>query len=253
MPMELNDLPRFERVNNVAVNVFRMHGKELLPVRVSKKVNPLFHLDLLLLQNQVTFHYFLIKNLCSFVTFVRGKRYRSSNLICRNCFHVCSSSNVFQVHTQACYERDAAVIVMPDMEHSLTREYKYQARYFNPLIIYFDFESILEKTDTSLGSKTTITEKHKPCAYSLFIIEHFNPEPIFKETVVGLDCVQKLLATLIAWAKQMYALKRQHKFFKGTPPTLKSATDICWICGEHFQDIQEKNLDHCHYSVRILG
>ena len=36
MPMTFNQIPRFEKLNKVQVNVFRYQNKDLIPLRISK-------------------------------------------------------------------------------------------------------------------------------------------------------------------------------------------------------------------------
>ncbi|VVC42472.1 Ribonuclease H-like domain [Cinara cedri] len=39
----------------------------------------------------------------------------------------------------------------------------------HPIVIYFDFEAILEKTDEKKGSSTSVIQNHKPMSYGIFV------------------------------------------------------------------------------------
>ena len=87
--MPFNQIDRFEKLNEVQVNVFRFEEKDLVPLRVSKYDSDLV-MDLLLLSEVGTHHYVLITDLKNFADFVKNKQRRSRDEKCRNCFHVCS-------------------------------------------------------------------------------------------------------------------------------------------------------------------
>jgi uncharacterized protein (DUF2384 family) len=64
-PMHLNRISKFEEVNNLAINVFALDdGFNLYPVHVSDMlVDDNREIDLLLVQNDETSHYCLIRSL----------------------------------------------------------------------------------------------------------------------------------------------------------------------------------------------
>ena len=61
MPMAFNQILTFENLNKVQVNVFRYQKKDLIPLRLSKRQELPFILDLLLLRDGQAYHYVLIR------------------------------------------------------------------------------------------------------------------------------------------------------------------------------------------------
>ena len=72
MPMNLNMIPQFERLNNVQVNVFQYQKGDLIPMIVSKfESSDNFTMELLLLYEPGMHHFVLIKDLLRFVCEIR--------------------------------------------------------------------------------------------------------------------------------------------------------------------------------------
>ena len=141
-PMPFNQIDRFEKLNEVQVNVFRFEEKDLVPLRVSKYDRD-FVRDLLLLSEGRTHHYVLITDLKHFPNFVKNKQSRSRDEKCKNCFHVCSSLESLKNHKVNCYENEAARIVLPDERKKLHQFKSTRATWFVPLAVYFDTERFL--------------------------------------------------------------------------------------------------------------
>ena len=67
-PVSLSKIDKFERQNhNIFVNVFAFEKNEILPLRITKYTGRDRHVDLLLLTNEQTSHYCLIKDLNKFL------------------------------------------------------------------------------------------------------------------------------------------------------------------------------------------
>ena len=60
-PVAIKDIPKFEKLNNISVNVFGYSEEEVYPLYITKsKYN--IHVDLLYISNEKTNHYCLIKD-----------------------------------------------------------------------------------------------------------------------------------------------------------------------------------------------
>ena len=64
-PMSLSDIPRFELVNRLGINVFGIENKSLIPMYLSKIKRK--RINLLLLSDGIRFHYCLITNFNAFM------------------------------------------------------------------------------------------------------------------------------------------------------------------------------------------
>ena len=132
MPMAFNQIPRFENLNKVQVNVFRYQKKDLIPLRISKRQELPFILDLLLSDSQA-YHYVLIKDLKILVSNLQQQVPRSSSKICCNCFHVCYTTEIYEGHIETCMQNEADRIKLPD-ESKRPKFQNYQSRLFAPFV-----------------------------------------------------------------------------------------------------------------------
>ena len=57
-PVKLNEIPKFEKVNHLKINVMTIDGKFVVPLQLSKS-NEVKQIDLLYFNN----HYFLIRSM----------------------------------------------------------------------------------------------------------------------------------------------------------------------------------------------
>ena len=254
MPMGFNQIPKFERFNNVQVNVFHYRKKTLIPVLISKNRDSRFVIDLLLLTDGQRHHYVLIKDLKVFVNNIRGLSPRSGTVLCRNCFHICSTDEIYQCHVQSCLEHEAATIKMPPPEKSTLCFQNYQAKWFVPFVIYFDFESLIKPEQSCSnnpdGSFSQTIELHEPCGFCVAVVELDNPKPAFMKVERSPKCMQSFAILLQQLAKDIYGKKQLHRVYHGQPPSANDS--VCWLC-EAPLSTTERVVDHCHSTGKFLG
>ena len=165
MPMAFNQILRFENLNKVQVNVFRFQKKEPIPLRISKRQQLPFILDLLLLCDGRAYHYVLIKDLKILVNNLKQQVPRSSSKLCRNCFHVCYTAEFYERHIETCLQNEAATTKLPDETKNDPQFQSYQSRLLAPYVLYFDFESLIRSvatcSNTSDRSSSEIIERER--------------------------------------------------------------------------------------------
>ena len=144
MPMAFHQMEKFEELNQVRVNVFRHSNKKLIPFRISNNRNYSFNLDLLLLSDGSMHHYVLITNIRGLIHKYLGKHQRVDNHLCRNCFHISTSLDRHGRHEEICHQNTQAIIKMPKVEQQNFEFKNVQARWFAPIVGFFDLESIIE-------------------------------------------------------------------------------------------------------------
>ena len=95
--MKIKDIPIFERLNNLNINVFGLsaNDKTLSPKYVSNKNND-EQIDLLLYEN----HYCLITNLHNFCS--NKEHYKH---LCRRCLNTYGDQTNFEEHMLKCIEQ----------------------------------------------------------------------------------------------------------------------------------------------------
>ena len=259
MPMGFGEMLRFEKLNNCKVNVFRYNEKELQPVRVSQQPETDLEIDLLLVDDGQEYHYVLIKDLLRLVCIVKGTVSLAGRILCRNCFHVCMSQETYQRHRASCLNHEPAVIKMPKPEKKKLEFKNFAARWFAPVVLYFDLESLIQPLYgcSNKNQSTEVIEIHRPSGFCLVGIEHGNPDPIFLQLERSEDCMVKFVDALQRIAVQVNAKKQSHRYYKDYIPERPQSAQFCWICEGQFGingDVeQDKVLDHCHYSGEFLG
>ena len=143
---------------------------------------------------------------------------------------------------------------MPSENKNKVKFSNYKARWFAPVVIYFDLESLIQPLAQCCqeSQNTETTELHKPCGFCLVGVEHGNTEPLFVQLDRSEDCMEKLIKALETIAREFHARKQTHRYFTGTAPIDPDEIIDCWICEKPFGE-EAKVLDHCHYTGKFLG
>ena len=141
---------------------------------------------------------------------------RTDNHPCRNCFHVCSSKARYEKHVSCCQQKKPAIVRMPDENKNSFTFRKLQARWFAPVVGFFDLESIIEPVMGSGNdphfSKTRTIELHKPSSYALLFIAQGQDEPFYFECERGLGVMRQFVESLEKMAKTIYVKKQQNRY-----------------------------------------
>ena len=113
-----------------------------------------FIMDLLLLYEPGMHHFVLIKDLLRFVCEVRKQKFQSFLQLCRNHFQIPYNEIDNKTHERLCKGYEPAVVIMPSAENGC-HKYKFknfQALWYAPIVIYFDFESFLNPLTTCMNN-----------------------------------------------------------------------------------------------------
>ena len=158
-PMKVKDLPKFEHLNNLNVNVFEINGTVLTPIHITKNyLQP--QIDLLLFEN----HFCLIT-----------KRHRlinkSSHMkwVCRRCLTEFSSEDILNQHIDRCQKRQPTNISFSCKEHLKFEDYHMKVPV--PIRVYAAFECINQPTDDP-----KVLFKQIPIAIGFYLISPFKNE-----------------------------------------------------------------------------
>ena len=258
MPMGFHQMGKFEKLNNVRVNVFRFDTK-LIPLRVSNHSNYEFDLDLLLISDGAMHHYALIRNLKALLHKSKNAQPRLDSHVCRRCFHVCTSTERYERHQESCQENPPVAIKMPTPDKNSFQFTKNQARWFTPIVGFFDLESIIEPVHGAQNNPqvadSRAIEMHKPCSYSILFLGQGLESPYHFNLRRGPGIMAEFVKELEELAHRIYADKQRRPTFTGQAPISKEDVSDCWICGEKLTD-DVKNptvLDHCHFTGEFLG
>ena len=129
-------------------------------------------------------HYVVIKDLNKLASKMqKTRKHRSRNMLCRNCFHRCSSVERLEHHQLFCMENEPAIVFMPNFNKSSVHFKNISARSYSPLAVYFDLESVLEKVETVRNkptcSSSSVIETRKPSIFCLVVLEAGTSQPEF--------------------------------------------------------------------------
>ena len=150
MPMAVKDIAKFERLNDLVINVYGCSedGTQIWPRRLSKKRDKKA-INLLMLENGDNYHYVLIKNLN------RLFRYDTyhTKIFCPYCCHgfdkrylkTDKKKTELMRHMETCFTYGGAKIKLPKKGENILQYTQYYKQQVAPFCIYADFESVMKK------------------------------------------------------------------------------------------------------------
>ena len=257
-PVSWKDIDRFERNNDISVNVLGLVGKDIVTLRKTKEKKDR-HVILFKLQTSKTSHFALVKNL-NRLWFGIDSKHRSQRHVCDDCLNSFASEKSFQQHQEFCVHDGVRAVLPP--EKSTMGFRKIEAATAVDFVIYADFESILKPVSFFIGEKTKQIQHHIPCSFCFLPVSRigipFSPVlfrgnegddvgKIFLEKLMKSvkDILQEIRRPLLNknWKRIVWKKGDQEHF---------QAAKVCWLC-EKKLDENDKVADHCHLTGRFRG
>ncbi len=256
-PMALTDIPKFEKMNNLSVNVYGLtetNKVQVLKITNDKKTT---HVNLLYFNSEENSHYTYIKDLSRLIKSQLCQR-KNKVFTCSRCLNFFNSQTKLDTHEEYCCEHTAAVVKMPKDGTKISfNDEKKMIKH--PFVIYVDFESILEKIETVLPnpeeSYTNKYQKHTPCGFCYYIkssvgneynkLEEYRGSNTPEEFVKRLekDCV-RLTKIMRETNKPMSLTSEEKREFR--------KNNACHICEKKIGK-ELKVRDHCHLTGKYRG
>lgn len=249
-PITFYDIKIFEKNNShLSFIIYGVKNSKTLigPLYKSKNHNNKKTIHLLFLEDGNKSHYCLIKDLSrlvrSQITAHHGKLY-----FCDTCLIFFKSES--QLNTHIC----GGIITKLPVKGSIIKFKNYDRKQNVPIVIYADFETMLEKCENDLQSAHTLTlQKHVAVAFAYHIVcsadSSFNRYVSYR----GVDCVDKFIENIYEDAHTIYEMLSLN-----TPIVFsqKEAKDFnnaifCHICNNLL--FGDKVRDHCHISGKYRG
>ena len=144
-PMKVGQIAKFKRQNTaISVNVFGYGQKELFPVYITKEKKE-NHVNLLLIANNETRHYYLIRNLNRLLSSLTKKK--AQKYFCEYCLHGFIREDLLLDHEPHCSKHGPQKIKLPNEDNDVLYFMDVQKQLKVPFVIYADFESYLVKCD----------------------------------------------------------------------------------------------------------
>ena len=253
-PVKISQIPKFEKQNEIRINVFGYDEKEKYTHIFPRYVSDFdFNttVNLLLISNGVQSHYILIKSLNSLL---QNKTKHLGSQFCERCLQSFSTKHLLASHKELCSKKQIQKTIMPTDPTLNFINFKYMEP--NTVTIYADFEALLVPHNEVIGQKTQLTHKHIPCSYGYIVCsphEHLNkPVKIYR----GQDCVERFVKDMVNEyldVKDILNGNVSMVFDNNDKVEFESST-TCRICHDKLNWIDNKNCvvrDHCHVSGKF--
>ena len=246
-PTPLTDIGKLEELNEIAINVYGYEKEGFYPLRISSKNQNPIHL--LLLGNEETQHYILIKSLN--VLLRKRTKYGKAMNHCSRCLHGFATRISLKSHLEMCREFKVQRTTMPTKPSLKFESFRKMIKY--PVYIAYDFESLLLPHESD-HSNTKKVAMHQPIAYALKVESCYYPEwSQDVEYYCGLDAARHFVLRLEELYTELQPiLETNNKQMEIDDMDILNA-DTCYLCKLPLNN--DKHIDHCHYKYtgRVLG
>ena len=256
-PLEPNkvSIDKFEEVNDVSVCIFGFNDDTYVPVRVPKRVCSR-SVDLFYFGDKTRkMHYAVVNSLSRLLSSSLSK-HKSSAFICRRCLCNQHSHKRLEEHTWFCSRHEPTKTVMPE-EGSVQKFRAHFKTIRQPVVVYYDFETLHRKTDEVHG-QTLLKDKHIPASFAMVIISDipgYQPRPV---SYLGKDAQIVFLGVLERLRDDFhkkFCVPRKMVFGQ-EERELHNSQGTCYGCWEGFDDDHPKGhkvRDHCHFTGKYRG
>ena len=256
-PTKLKDIHKFEKNNNINVNVFsfdensgrygRVYTLRLSKTEHEKTIN-------LFLYDE---HYGVVKDLSRLVSGQTNKQGHKKH-ICLRCLNHFKSLKSLENHLELCKNHDHQRHVYPNKQNKHASFKEFQKTHRVLFVVYADFECLVEPTGNKIGKGTVQYQKHTPSGFCYTI--KCMDETIYEDKTVlytakeeGEDIGKKIVESLEKDLKEVY------KILKTVTPiniseqeeeSFKNAVK-CYACRLDLEG--DRVRDHCHLTGTYRG
>ncbi|XP_043269138.1 uncharacterized protein [Venturia canescens] len=255
-PMTLDQINKFESLNNLSINIYSAPNDVVQPIRLSKQKRER-HINLLYIEDVMDTnvgHFAWIKNLSHLVS-KQLNTHNGRKYICDRCLHYFSSHEKLQSHEVDCGEMNNCAILLPNA-HDKWLEFKnVNRKELLPFIVYADLECILKKT-TAEDMDRNKYQHHQVFSVGYYVNCSYDESLSGYHTHRGEDCVQWFVRRLEQLAKQvatiLYTIIPMNEL---TPQEWRKFRENkeCHICEKSFVEYDVRVRDHCHLTGKFRG
>ena len=259
-PMQIGDIHKFERKNDLCINVYEYKKENVYPLYISKlkDFEGKKKIHLLLIKKDNVYHYCLVKNLSRL--FREQGKHSNKKYYCDFCLHGFTTSKLLETHNYLCKKQEPQKVKLPKEEKKFLEFKNFYKQDKIKFVIYCDFESILKpiqgcKPDPSFNSSTTTTHIHEPCAFSYYVCssikEYEKPPVVYRgENVVEtfINCMLEEEDRILDVLFKYTPLKMSEQDWK-----LFLESSKCHICGKEVKENELRVRDHEHSSGKFRG
>ena len=253
-PVKQTDIARFERNNEVSVNVFGYEGKEVFPIRITPERYDQ-HVNLLLYSDGDKSHYCCIRDLNRLLNDQKTNTHR--HFFCDYCLYGFTKESLLLDHRPYCRIHGPQKIELPTEEDKwLSFSGRDLAKQLQaPFIIYADFECFSTKIDSCTPDPSqSFTQKlthHIPSGFAYKIVG-LDEEPVVYRGDNVADTFIEHMMEVEEFLKDR--LKTENalalEMMEEDEMTFKQAS-ICHICSKTLGGDSVR--DHCHITGEYRG
>ena len=271
-PTPLSQMPKVERLNNLAINVFGYSKQAGIHPLYLSKDHTRDPINLLMItevkDGKTKSHYCWIRDfnrLCFEQT-----KHANRKHFCLRCISPHSSERTLKEHLIYCRGVDAAPChaVFPQASEDgspPTIQFKnIQHLMKAPYVIYADTESIIKPTDNpdpNTDTNTVQTSEHVPCSFAYTVVRS-DGKVVSEQLYRGEDCMDVFFEQLEG---ELDEIREDLKHIRPMNMTqddreAHDAADKCWLCGGVFKEYEQgdteglwKVRDHDHITGKYRG
>ena len=255
MPMKLQQIPKFEKQNEISINVFG-YEEGVYPLHISSFRFPR-HINLLLITDGEQNHYCLIRDLGRLLNHQSQNRHKK--FVCPYCLHCYTRQDLLDKHKSYCQTHTPQRIEMPSVENKWLKFKNFAHQMRVKFCIYADFESMLPKVTTCdpdpRESNTTPVQKHIPCGFCYKVVcsnERYSKEPVVYR---GPDTVKHFLHAMQKEERYILNTLKKVEPMSLTPEDEQAfqAATLCHICDKPLGNDKVRDHDHLQQGHNYRG
>ena len=173
-PTPISQIPKVERQNDMAINVFGWDKGAAVVRHFSKQPKDMPRRNLLLIEKAGEFHYTGIKDLNCLL--YDSSKHKERKHFCERCLHGYRREDQLEAHKPECrgIGQMAVWVDMPKESENKLAFQNYHKQLPAPYIIYADFEALTAKVEgpkpDPAKSNTQRTQHHEACSYSYIVV-----------------------------------------------------------------------------------
>jgi len=253
-PVSINKISKFEKQNEIAVNVFGFEQGDIFPLYITKERFST-HVNLLLYSLGEKRHYCLIKDLDRLLANQTNHKARMYH--CPHCLHGFVSQRLLDDHQPRCSQHGDQRIELPSDDNMFLHFKEFHKQLRAPFIIYADFESLTTKIHSTSQdpshSSTEKLQKHEACGFSYIVVsdrdDYCKPPVVYR----GENVVETFLDMLLKEQQRIETLLKDIIPMQLTDEEEQEFQDAthCHICNEELG--ADRVRDHCHIMGTFRG
>lgn len=260
-PLAVKDIPKFEQLNTLSVNVLEYSNNEINPMYKSKGEYET-EINLLMISDETKNHYVLVRNLSRLLS-SSVSNHNGSAHFCMNCLSGFPTIEKLKDHKKLCYKHEICKAVLPSKDDAHVEFHNVKKMIRAPFAIYADFESVLipvekeeedDKDNDGEPQKVKIYQTHKACSFAYLIVSDYEQYNGKFELYRGMDAADVFCKKILDERDRLMKIVRNNtkmtKLTNEEQISYDMATE-CHICCKKLNN--DKVCDHDHITGKYRG